>query len=135
MKNTLVMDEISSNINEGIKAVLIFYKKISHAQKAQKAHNVSKQLSLRCFLYAQKAQKAQNVKQATFTQTFYTHTKSIKSIKSTKRQTSNFLPFRCFYVHKNVVFFVLHTKKHKKYITSTKTHIDKQATFFPLDVF
>ena len=109
-----------------------FYKKISHAQKAQKAQNVNKKLSLRCFLYAQ---KVQNVKQATFTQTFYTHTKSIKSIKSTKCQTSNFLPFRCFYAHKNVVFFVLHTKKDKKHITSTKTHIGKQATFLLLDVF
>ena len=109
----------------------------THRQKAQKAQNVNKQLLLRCFLYAQKALKAQNVKQATFTQTFYIQTKSIKSIKSTKRQTSNFLPFGCFYAHKNVVFFILHTKKHKKHkkhIKRTKTYIGKQATFFPLDV-
>ena len=32
--------------------------------------------------------------------------KSIKSTKSTKRQTSDFLLLRCFYAHKNVVFFV-----------------------------
>ena len=32
--------------------------------------------------------------------------KSIKSTKSTKRQTSDFLPLRCFYAHKNAVFFV-----------------------------
>ena len=33
-----------------------------------------------------------------FTRKFYTHThtKCIKSIKSTKRQTSDFLPLRCF---------------------------------------
>ena len=31
---------------------------------------------------------------------------SIKSIKSTKRQTSDFIPLRRFYAHKNAVFFV-----------------------------
>ena len=49
---------MTSNINEGIRAVLFFYKKISHTQKVQKTQNTNKQLSLRCFLYAQKAQKA-----------------------------------------------------------------------------
>ena len=49
--------KISSNINEGIKAVLfiylfiyLFYQKISHIQKAQKAQKVNKQLSLRRFI-------------------------------------------------------------------------------------
>ena len=32
--------------------------------------------------------------------------KILKSTKSTKRQTSDFLPLGCFYVHKNAVFFV-----------------------------
>ena len=46
----------SSNIIEGIKAVLFFfYEKISHAQKEQKTQNANKQLSFRCFLFAQKA--------------------------------------------------------------------------------
>ena len=66
--------------------------------------------------------KSTKRKQATFTQTFFTRIKSIKSIKSTKstkRQTSDFLPLRCFYAHKNAVFFVSHTKKHKKH----KKHI------------
>ena len=41
----------SSNIIEGIKAVLFFFhEKISHIQKVQKAQNANKQLSLRCFL-------------------------------------------------------------------------------------
>ena len=39
-------DEFSSNINEGIRAVLFFFEKISHTQKAQ---NANKQLSLRRF--------------------------------------------------------------------------------------
>ena len=43
------------------------------------------------------------------------YTKSTKSIKSTKRQASDFLPLRCFYAHKNTVSFVLHTKKHEKH--------------------
>ena len=94
----------SSNINEGIKAVLFFYEKISHTQKAQKAlknvnkqlsythkkaQKANKQLSRRYFLYVQ---KAQNAKQAIFTQTFYTH----KKHKKHKMQTSDFLPLRCF---------------------------------------
>ena len=46
----------SSNINEGIKAVLFFYEKTPHTQKAQKAlKSVNKQHLLRCFLYTQKA--------------------------------------------------------------------------------
>ena len=67
--------------------------KISHAkiaQKAQKAQNTNKRLSLRCFLCAQKAQKAQNIKQAIF---FF---------------------LDVFYAYKNAVFFVSHTKKAQK---------------------
>ena len=49
---------MSSNIIEGIKAVLFFFhEKISRSQKVQKTQNASKQLSLKYFLYAQKAQK------------------------------------------------------------------------------
>ena len=113
----------SSNINEVIRAVLFFYKKISHARKRTKrtkSKNANKQLSLRCFLM--------HIKRI----------KSIKSTKSTKCQASDFLPLRWFYVHKNAVFFVSHTKKHKKHkkhAKSIKTQISKQATFFPLDVF
>ena len=83
--------------------------KILHTQKAQKAQNANKRLSLRRFL---QVQKAQNVKQAIF---FFLDVS---------------------YAHKNAVFFALHTKKStKKHIKSTKTHIGEQATFFPLDVF
>ena len=45
----------SSNINEGIKAVLFFLRKdfarTKKHRKIQKAQNVNKRLSLRCFLY------------------------------------------------------------------------------------
>ena len=66
--------------------------------------------------------------------------KSTKSIKGTKRQTSDFLPVRCFYAHKNAVF-LFHTQKSIKSIKSTKsikitkTQISEQATFLNLDVF
>ena len=100
----------SSNINEGIRVVLFFLQKdLTHT----------------------KSTKSTKRKQATFTQTFFTHMKSIKSIKktkstkSTKRQTSDFLFLRCFYAHKNAAFFVLHTKKHKKHIKSIKTQISE----------
>ena len=38
-------------------------------------------------------------------------TKNIKSIKSTKRQTSDFLLLECFYVHKNTVFYTQKAQK------------------------
>ena len=63
-----------------------------------------------------------------FLQKDFTRTKSTKSIKSTKKhkkQTSDFPPLRCFYAHKNAVFFVSHTKKHKKHIKSIKTQISE----------
>ena len=85
----------SSNINEGIKAVL-FFKRKDFTRK--------------------KSTKSTKRKQATFTHTFFTRIKRIKSIKSTKsskRQTSDFLFLRCFYAHKNAAFFVLHTKSTK----------------------
>ena len=69
---------------------------------------------------------------------FFMRIKSIKSIKSTKRETNDFLLLRWFYVHKNAVFFVSHTKnhkKHKKHTKSIKTQITKQGTFLTLDVF
>ena len=69
-----------------------------------------------------KSTKSTKRKQATFTQMFFMH---IRSIKSTKRQTNDFLLLRCFYAHKNAVFFVLHTKKHKKHIKGIKTQISE----------
>ena len=74
----------SSNINEGIRAVL-FFKRKDFART--------------------KSAKSTKRKQATFTQMFFMRTKnakstkstkSIKRTKSTKRQTSNLLPLRCF---------------------------------------
>ena len=53
--------------------------------------------------------------------------KSTKSIKGTKRRTSDFLPLRCFYAHKNAVFFVSHTKKHKKHKKHEKHKNHKDA--------
>ena len=70
-----IQEEESSNINEGIKAVLFFNRKDFTRTKST---------------------KSTKRKQATFTQTFFTRIKSIKSTKSTKRQTSNFLLLRCF---------------------------------------
>ena len=58
-----------------------------------------------------KSTKSTKRKQATFTQMFFMH---IRSIKSTKRQTNDFLLLRCFYTYKNGVFFVSHTKKAQK---------------------
>ena len=49
--------------------------------------------------------------------------KSIKSAKSTKRQTSDFLLLRCFYAHKNAVFLVSHSKKHKKHKNHKDTNL------------
>ena len=105
----------------------IFYKEISHAQKAQKAQR------------AQKSTKSIKSKQVTFLllDVFDVH-KSVNSIKSTKRQTNDSLLLRCFYAHKNAVFFVSHTKKrkkHKKHTKNIKADISEQATFLSLDVF
>ena len=69
--------------------------KISHAQKPQKVQK------------AQEAQKSTKHKQATFL------------------LLDDFLLLTCFYVHKNAVFFVSHTKKHKKHIKSTKTQMSE----------
>ena len=62
---------------------IISYEKIPHARKAQKA------------------QKA-----TFFILDFFMRT---KSIKSSRHQISNFLPFRCFCVYKNAVFFYLYS--------------------------
>ena len=70
-----IQEEESSNINEGIKAVLFFNRKDFTRTKSTKSTKSTKR------------------KQASFTQTFFTR---IKSTKSTKRQTSNFLLLRCF---------------------------------------
>ena len=70
----------SSNINEGIRAVLFFKRKDFARTKSAKSTKRT---------------------QATFTQMlfFFMRTKNAKSTKrtkSTKRQTSNLLPLRCF---------------------------------------
>ena len=46
-----------------------------------------------------------------------------------KHRTSDFLPLRGFYAHKNAVFFASYTKKHKKH----KNHKDanKRTKDFP----
>ena len=46
-----------------------------------------------------------------------------------KHRTSDFLPLRGFYAHKNAVFFASYTKKHKKH----KNHKDanKRTNNFP----
>ena len=76
----------SSNVNEGIRAVLFFYKKISHAQKAQKV-----QTSTKC-------------KQATFLRldVFYAHKKHKKHKKNkmSNKQFSSMLSF-LFYTQKS----------------------------------
>ena len=82
----------SSNIIEGIKAVLFFHEKNSHAQKAQKvqkaqkAQNSNKGLSLRCFLYAQKAQKARNLNKNFHSDVLYTHKRYKKHKKHKKHK-------------------------------------------------
>ena len=85
----------SSNVNEGIKAVLLFKRKDFTRTKSTKSTKSIKSI------------------------------KSKKRIKSTKRQTNDFLLLRCFYAHENAVFFVLHTKKHKKHIKNIKTQISE----------
>ena len=68
---------------------------------------------------------------------FFMRIKGIKSKKSIKRQTSDFLPLRCSYVHKNAAF-LFHTQKSiesTKSIKIIKTQISEQATFLTLDVF
>ena len=80
----------SSNINEGIKAILFFKQKDFTRTKST---------------------KSTKRKQVTFTQMFFMH---IRSIKSTKRETTDFLLLRCFYAYKNAFFFVSHTKKAQK---------------------
>ena len=100
-------------------------KKIPHTRKTRSTKST-------------KSIKSTKHKQATFTQMFFYPHKKHKSIKSPKRQTSDFLPLRCFCAHNNTIFIVLHTKKHKKHkkhIKSTKRHISEQATFFHLGVF
>ena len=81
---------------------VFFLTKRFHAQKAQ---NVNKRLSLRRFIRT-------------------------KNIKSTKSQTNDFLPLRCF--HCAYKCCLLHTKKHKKWIKSIKTWI---SDFLPLRCF
>ena len=114
---------IRSNINEGIKAVLIFKRKDFTRTKSTKSTKRIKSIKR---------------KQATFTQTFFTHRKSITSIKSTKNtkcQTSHFLFLECFYAHKNAVFFCLTHKKAQKAHRKHKNANKRIGDFFPLDVF
>ena len=79
-----------------------------------------------------KSTKSTKSKQATFTWMFFMR---LKSIKSTKCQTSNFLPYRCFYAHKNAAFFVLHAKKAQKAQKAHKKHKNASrptSDFLPL---
>ena len=92
------MSNISSNINEGIKAVLFFKRKDFTRTKST---------------------KSTKSKQATVTQAFFTCIKTIKSTKITKRQTSDFLFLRCFNAHKNAGFFCFYTQKSTKSTRST----------------
>ena len=85
-----------------------------------------------------KSTKSTKHKQATLARMFFIRIKSIKPQKVQKAQNlkqATFLLLDVFIAHKNAVFFVLYTKKHKKHIKSTKTHIGEQVTFFALDVF
>ena len=95
---------LSSNKNEDIKAVLFFKRKdftrtIKHQKHKTQASNFHSDV-FHAHKKHKKYKKAQNVKQAIF-----------------------FLDI--LYAHKNAVFFVLHTKKHKKHIKSTKTQISE----------
>ena len=92
------------------------------------------------FLYGP-AHKSSNINEGIkavffFNRKDFTHTKSTKSTKSTKPKQATlaqmfFNPIKSIKSMKNTKS----TKKHKKKrIKSTKTHIGKQATFFPLDV-
>ena len=74
--------------------------KIPHTRKTQSTKST-------------KSIKSTKHNQTTFTQMFFYPHKKHKSIKSPKRQTSDFLPLRCFYAHNNTVFIVLHTKSTK----------------------
>ena len=109
---------LSSNINEGIRAgffLFFFFVKRFYTHEKHKKHKKHK-----------KQKKAQNVKEATFLllDILYAHKKHKKHEKH-KTSSSDFLPCRCFYVHKNTAFFVSHTKKHKKHIKSIKTQISE----------
>ena len=82
--------------------------------------------------------KSTKRKQATFTQTFYTRIKSIKStksIKNTERQTSDFLPLRSFYAHKNAVFFCFTHKKAQKAHKKHKNANKRISDYFPFRCF
>ena len=88
-------DEFSSNRNEVIRAVLFFLRKdFTHTKSTKR-------------------------KQATFTQMFFfahiKHKKHKKYIKAQNVKHAIFFFLDVFYAHKNAVFFVLHTKKHKKH--------------------
>ena len=66
----------SSNINEGIKAVLFFKRKD--------------------FTHTKSTKSTKSTQTSDFHSDVFTHIKSIKSTKSAKRQTSDFLLLRCF---------------------------------------
>ena len=88
---------VSSIVIKGIRALLnrfiFFYKKISHAQKAQKAQNVKQATFLLLdVFYAPKKHK----KYKTSSRQFSSSQMFFMSIKSTKCQTSYFLPLGCF---------------------------------------
>ena len=124
MKNDSIKESFtkgSSNINEGFRAVL-FLRKVFTCTKAQKHRST----------------KSTKRKQATFIQTIYTRIKSIKStksIKNTERQTSDFLPLRCFYAYKNSAFFCFSHKKAQKVHKKHKNANKRISDYFPLRCF
>ena len=107
--------KMSSNINEGIKAVLFFNWKDFTRTKSTKSTKRMQAIFL-------------------LLDVSYEHKKHKKHKNHKKHKTSNnkFLPLRCFYVHKNAFFFVSHTKKYQKHIKSIKRKI---SDLFPLRCF
>ena len=82
---------LSSNINEGIRAVLFFKRKDFTRTRSTKKHKNHKTLTSDFHLDVFMRIKSM---------------KNIKSTKSTKCQTDDLLLLRCFYAHKNAVFYV-----------------------------
>ena len=125
---------ISNNINEIFRIISsLFYRKTLLAQKSTKKHKKAQKSTKKhkkqtsdfhsdVFIRT----KSIKSKQATFTLMFFTR---IKTIKSTKLQTSKFLLLlRCFYAHKNTV---LQTKKDEKHKNANK----RIGDFLPLRYF
>ena len=109
----------SSNINDGIKAVLFFLRKDFACTKK---HKMQRSNFLLDVFYVhkkhKKAQKAQNTKQVTFflLDVFYVH----KNAACFVFVHLDYFKLLCFFTRK----FYMH-KKHRKHIKSIKTQISK----------